>query len=220
MSSAYYEHAHFARVGTRRGCAVTCRMGHTVQAVSLDKLPREEVDELQWRLCDRCDENRMFFAYRCTACKDSGKICAPCVIGSTTFCPQGHVLQRKVCNDSFINCERCDSAGRKIRLECAFGRHYCRTLCAACVGREYEQLLDHALEPTFGPALSVSISLRFGMDKLSAAAAERFPRQLTSEISKLIGVEVRHGSKVPTARIFVTPLEWYADAEGLDQAKC
>mmetsp|Transcript_23486 Transcript_23486/g.53028 ORF Transcript_23486/g.53028 Transcript_23486/m.53028 type:complete len:868 (+) Transcript_23486:25-2628(+) len=186
--SEFSAQASIVATGSRRGCSLTCRQGHLVIPQCLDDLAsghQETVETLHWKLCQMCDAERMFVVYTCGVCGDEGLLCGRCAVGHSAFCPQGHLVRPEPCKkeERFIKCEICQDQGRRVKIECPFGRHYHRRLCGDCSAREYMPLFASALEVPQGPTLgaAVRLFLRAPFARFAANPAQ-FKDQFCAEI--------------------------------------
>merc|ERR1719321_2392609 len=105
-------------------------------------------------------------------------LCGVCAIGSTAFCPQGHLMRVKrslAARGASLGCDECGTQTRRVDLECAFGAHYARHLCSSCAGREMQAVYGSALEPSpaAGPVLGLRVELEWTLEGAKALATPR-----------------------------------------------
>jgi len=142
--------------------------------------------------------NGCFFVYRCPVCSDYGLLCGLCATRHLVFCSQNHCVSLELMSDRFVKCDRCRVEGRRVKIQCAFGAHYKRCLCAACTGREVYPSCLLSSEPAEGT--SVAAAVRFAIAYNYEHYSEnpgKFIADLTEEICDLFrAIEQKRGAAV------------------------
>lgn len=157
----YCDDSVMTNIGIVGSSAMTCRQGHVVTPITADELKRLDTiiyEELQWRRCDVCGDERMFFLYQAPVSQDYGLLCGLCAARDLTFCPQQHIMSTELVADRFVKCDRCKTEGRRVKMGCAFGE-YKRSMCAHCMGREMYPALLMASEPAEGMSMSAAVRM-------------------------------------------------------------